>query len=162
MRLKIIAVSLALVAVAACSAKEAKEAQQATYSPAINGEPQSQLRGAFDIDVTGVKVVDLPIVTDTGVASARFAAIKPGFAGVVTGITTFARTRSGTLAGSVKVAGKTAVSSLTFGIDSLKPMTLIADSLQFSATDSIGVLLATTGAGTIKNGHVIISLKPRY
>lgn len=156
--ISVLALASAVSAVVACDTE--KKAGDA-YVAATGSEP-AQVRGAFDIDVTGTKIVDVAIPTDTGVASARFASIKPGFAGIVTGVSTFARTRSGTLAGSVKVAGKTAVSSLTFGIDSTKAMTLIADSLQFSATDSIDVYLATTAGGTVKQGHVILKLKPRY
>lgn len=152
----IVALGLSAIALAACDKREAEQ------PVVVENAAPSQVRGAFDIDVTGTKIVDIAIPTDTGVASARFASIKPGFAGVVTAISTFARTRSGTLAGSVKVKGKTAVSSLTFGIDSLKAMTLIADSVQFGATDSIDVYLATTGAGTVKQGHVFLHLKPRY
>jgi len=146
-------------AVLACDAKQEKpyDASVSTEAPQAAGP-----RGAFDIDVTGLKIVPLGFATDTGIASARFAAFKPGFAGVVTGVSTFARTRSGTLAGILKVAGKTAVASVTFGIDSTKPMTLLPDSVQFSATDSISFFLATTAAGTVKQGQVILYLKPRY
>jgi hypothetical protein len=121
-----------------------------------------RVRGAFDIDVTGIKMVDLAVPTDTGVASARFAAVKPGFAFTIAGINTFARTRSGTLAGSVKIGSRIVVSSLNFGIDSIKAMTLLADSVQGTANDTINVFMATTAAGTVKQGHVILQLKPRY
>lgn len=141
--------ALALTIVAACDTQQSDPAG-------------AKVRGAFDVDVASTKIIDVAVPTDTGVASARFASFTPGFAFRIAGINTFARTRSGTLAGSVKIGSKVVVSSLNFGIDSIKAMTLLPDSAQGSATDTVNVFLATTGAGTVKQGHVIFQIKPRY
>jgi hypothetical protein len=156
-RLKLLISGVLLAAVTFAVACKAKEAP-----PAGTEFSTQPVRGAFDIDQVALKIVDIPLVTDTGVASAKVAAFTPGFPFTISGVSTFTRTKSGTLAGKVKIGGKVVVSTLTWGVDSLKNMTLLGDSVQGTANDTVYVTMATTAGGTLNQGHITFKLKPRF
>jgi hypothetical protein len=138
----------AIFAIAAC-----------TSAPATTG---AAVRGSgYNYEQAGAKIIDVALVTDTGLAGTKAAAIKPGYAFTITSASSFEHSKSGTVTAKVKIDTVT-VDSLTFGADSLRAGALIPNNVSGDSTQTIYVLLTTTGAGILHQGHVVIGLKPSY
>lgn len=111
----------------------------------------SLARRAYSVGVvTAISLTDAVVFSHT-----------PGYRFQISKITSFCRTKAGTVTAVVKVGGRTAA-SITFTAATEVDQTLsstLAD-IRGSASEAITVELTTDGSGALTNGHISIEVRP--